>query len=161
MHELALLVIVPFFIGLGANTAYGFAANYRKYVKSSARCILGSYKLYWYNTRNFRRADDRRLSRATILISRNWLFRVKVTFREDDLRDGNHEGYSYDGTARMVESELHLIMHGLSHAETFYATFGRTLLRGIDCRCGLLLLTSKADGQSDAYSRAVSLKRTR
>jgi hypothetical protein len=153
MMNLFIILLVPFFVGLIANLVYDTLRNLRDYEKGDARKLIGSYKLYWYNTKHIRSNMDKEISRASISISRDPLLRLRVTFSQDRLSEEHYEAYEYRGYMRTFETQIHWSMQGANHSETYYAVFDRPLGKQIRCLPGLFLLT-----ENDKFRKPMAIR---
>ncbi len=78
---------------------------------------------------------------------------MRVNFSEDRVCDENYEAYEYKGYLTASGSQLHWIMNGINHKETFYAMFDRRLGKDVDKLMGICLATS-----NDEYQKPVAIK---
>ena len=146
---------VAFAVGLLTNLVTVLLINERDFRKSRASEALRNYKVYWYNTQRIRDRTHQRISCASIAITRDWLYRVRVRFTEECLDEANYEDYTYRGRLYSSETQVHWVMAGFKHAETFYAIFDRTLSRQITCAPGIFLLTSNDSARKPMAIRCV------
>jgi hypothetical protein len=155
MESIFLTVVVPLALGLLTNLVYDLLRNAREYVKTNAKDLVGEYKIYWYNSKHIRDQSNENICVATVTIRRDVLYRLRVHFRQQDLKDGEYEGYEYVGFMKVFDSQLHWVMHGVKHNETYYAIFRRGLSKGIDALPGLFLLTANNPLQEPMAIRCV------
>lgn len=140
--SVALGLALSFAIGLLANAVSVWIANERAYRRTGAALLMGEYKLYWYNTRRIRDRKHQQISRASVVIDRDWLRRARVRSKEDQVDPNNFEGYTYEGRLYATDTQVHWIRSGVKHAETNYGVFEKALSRDIACLSGILLLTA-------------------
>ena len=136
--SLFLTSVVSFLTGV-AGTIF---LNERDCRRTDAAELLGSYKVYWYNTRNIRNKSHEHVTCASVQIARDWRRRVRVSFTEDLVDEEDYEGYSYEGRLCATESQVHWIMTGRTRSDTLYAVFNKDLSRKITCLAGIFLLTA-------------------